>query len=314
MLAVALMLGACASRPPLEGPVTGGRVELSETPFYPQRDYQCGPAALATTLVASGAPVTPDELTPQVYLPARRGSLQPEMVAVTRRHERVPYVLVPEFAALLAELDAGHPVLVLQNLGLRWLPVWHYAVVIGYDGAAQTFTLRSGTTRRKVMPADAFARSWGLSGNWAMVTLPAERLPASAAPERFVAAVAGLEAIGKPALAERGYRAALVRWPDLGLAWFGLGNALYAQGDADGARQAFARAVQHSPGNVAAVNNLAQLQAEAGCPLEGLRTLAKVSDAALRAAGLEEAVAATRRELQALPNRRGACEALKASR
>lgn len=314
VLAIALMLGACASRGPLDGLGSREPVELSETPFFPQRDYQCGPAALATSLVASGVAVTADELTPQVYLPARRGSLQPEMVAVTRRHGRVPYVLPPELPALLAELDAGNPVLVLQNLGLRWLPVWHYAVVIGYDGAAGTVTLRSGTTRRKVMMADAFERSWRLADNWAVVTLPAARLPASAVPERFVAAVAGLEAIGKPAVAERGYRAALARWPDAGMAWFGLGNVLYAQGDAEAARRAFTKAVRLTPDNAAAWNNLAQLQGEAGCPGEGLRTLAKAFDASQRTAGLADALEATRRELQTLPTRPGACEALEASR
>ena len=29
------------------------RVDLTEVPFFPQQDYQCGPAALATVLVAA---------------------------------------------------------------------------------------------------------------------------------------------------------------------------------------------------------------------------------------------------------------------
>src|SRR3569623_3188919 len=53
-------------------------VELAAVPFFPQERYQCGPAALATVLASSGAAVTADELAPQVYLPARQGSLQPE--------------------------------------------------------------------------------------------------------------------------------------------------------------------------------------------------------------------------------------------
>ena len=62
------------------------RVELKEVPFFPQTEYQCGPAALATALAAAGVKVTPEDLVSQVYLPERKGSLQIEMLAAARRH------------------------------------------------------------------------------------------------------------------------------------------------------------------------------------------------------------------------------------
>jgi len=34
--------------------------EIDDVPFFPQKDYQCGPAALATSLAYFGAPVTAD--------------------------------------------------------------------------------------------------------------------------------------------------------------------------------------------------------------------------------------------------------------
>ena len=58
-------------------------LELRGTPFFPQEDYQCGPAALATVLRAGGAGGDAESLQPQVYLPARAGSLQR---ALHRRH------------------------------------------------------------------------------------------------------------------------------------------------------------------------------------------------------------------------------------
>ena len=54
-------------------------VELTTVPFFPQEEYQCGPAALATVLTWTGVNVTPAELAPQVYLPERQGSLQLEI-------------------------------------------------------------------------------------------------------------------------------------------------------------------------------------------------------------------------------------------
>jgi hypothetical protein len=39
----------------------------------------------------------------------------------------------PGCQQLCEEVAAGHPVIVLQNIGLSWYLVWHYAVVVGYD-------------------------------------------------------------------------------------------------------------------------------------------------------------------------------------
>jgi hypothetical protein len=81
------VLGGCASGgPQLEAIDTLGypeRVELTDTPFFPQREYQCGPAALATVLAASEVSVTADALVPEVFLPGRQGSLQSELLAAT---------------------------------------------------------------------------------------------------------------------------------------------------------------------------------------------------------------------------------------
>src|SRR5205085_8823167 len=35
------------------------RAEIADAPFFPQDEYQCGPAALATALVHFGVPVRP---------------------------------------------------------------------------------------------------------------------------------------------------------------------------------------------------------------------------------------------------------------
>jgi len=48
--------------------------ELTQTVFFPQEQYQCGPAALATVLNDSGVIVKPDELTPLVYIPKKNGT------------------------------------------------------------------------------------------------------------------------------------------------------------------------------------------------------------------------------------------------
>lgn len=269
----AALLSACASTPRLDAqwPQMRG-LELTDTPFFPQEAFQCGPAALATVLGASEVAVAPEQLVPQVFIPGRKGSLQLELVAATRRHDRVPYILKPGIEAIFREIEAGTPVLLLQNLGVSWLPVWHYAVVIGVDPAQDEVILRSGIDERRRMSFRHFRNSWQRGGRWAMVTVPPDRIPVTAEPLDWLDAVLAFEKLGKPDLALAGYRAAAQRWPTSPLVWQLLGNAHYAAADHRAAHAAFLRATELAP-SAAAFNNLAQTELDLGCTARALATL-----------------------------------------
>lgn len=245
------------------------RVELVEVPFYPQELYQCGPAALATTLVYSGVATSPDALVPQVYLPGREGSLQTEMLAAARRHERVAYPLAPQITDVLREVAAGTPVIVLQNLSVSFAPLWHYAAVVGYDLPRGEIILRSGTTRRLTMALTTFEHTWARSEYWAMVTPPSGKIPVTATEENYLIAVAALERTA-PIAAQRAYAASLERWPHNLVALVGYGNVAYAQNDIAEAAEYYQAATRYHPGSADAWNNLAQAQMELGRREEAL--------------------------------------------
>jgi tetratricopeptide (TPR) repeat protein len=268
LAAVLLALSGCASIP-APGydrglpPSRAERVELEAVPFFPQEEYQCGPAALATLLQSAGIARTPAQLVEQVYLPQRQGSLQVELLGATRRAGAVPYVLRPQPGDLLREVAAGHPVVVLQRVGGPLLPQWHYAVVVGYDLAQKTLTLRSGTVRRLVMSFDEFDRTWAKGERWAFVALPPDRLPASANEADYAAAAAAFERVA-PALAPRAYRTALDAWPESLFARLALGNAAYRQRDLASAQAHYRQATVDHPEAGDAWNNLAQVLFEQG--------------------------------------------------
>jgi hypothetical protein len=243
--------------------------ELDAVPFYPQEAYQCGPATLAMALTWSGVPTTPTELKDQVYTPSRKGSLQMAMVGATRRHGKIGY----EFNdpdALFPEIAAGHPVIVLQNLGLSWLPVWHYAVVIGYDLPEEDVILRSGTTKRRVMSYSLFEKTWARSNYWGLMVLEPNQVPVRAKEDNYLTAVVGLEKARQYKAAVIGYRAALIRWPQSLTARMGLGNTYYALGDLKEAESAFREAAELHPDSAAAFNNLAYVLLEQGRKPEAL--------------------------------------------
>ncbi len=240
------------------------QAELSEVPFFPQQDYQCGPAALATTLVHTGAQVTPEELVKWVYLPARQGSLQTEMLAASRRYSRVSYQLAPRFADLLREVAAGNPVIVLQDTGVGPIANWHYAVVIGFDYPAGELYLRSGETKRLAIPFTVFEYTWKKSHYWAMVTLPPGRLPLTATEPGYLAAISAMERVGEARAAISAYSAFLERWPDNVLASVGLANRYYALGALKEAEFVLRRAAARHPDSVVVLNNLAQTLSDLG--------------------------------------------------
>lgn len=239
------------------------RAELRAVPFFPQTPYHCGPAALATVLVDAKLAATPELLADAVFLPAREGSLQTEMLAAARRFGAVAVPLPPQLVALLSEVAAGHPVVVLQNLGLSWAPRWHYAVLVGYDLPARELVFRSGTTERDVMDFALFERTWARGGYWAFAALPPGQLPVTAGEVDAVDAAIGFERAAPAAQALRVYDSILARWPDNLLAGLGQGNTRFAAHDVAGAAQAFERVARRHD-SAAAWHNLAITRLQLG--------------------------------------------------
>jgi hypothetical protein len=252
---------------------------LADTPFFAQTELQCGPAALATVLVAAGVPVTPASLSSEVFVPERGGSLQIEMLAAARRHGLVSVRLRPDLVSLLREVAAGQAAVVLLNLGLAIKPMWHYAVVVGHDLGSREVLLRSGTTPLLRLPLNTFEHTWARSGRWAFVTVPPGKLPLTGAENDVAEALAAFERLATPMSARQAYTTALQRWPDNVVFGMGLGNTLYAEGDVARAAQAYAD-IAGRIDSAAAWNNLATSRLKLGEHAAALQAAARAVERA----------------------------------
>ncbi|PKM21891.1 MAG: peptidase C39, partial [Gammaproteobacteria bacterium HGW-Gammaproteobacteria-14] len=169
-----MLTGGCQQLPP----APYAPEQQITVPFFPQTDYHCGPAALASMLHWGGAEADLDGLIDEVWLPGRRGSLAIELDAAARTRGLLVYPLQhPDH--LWAELDAGHPVLVLQNLGSPRWPRWHFAVVIGYRDGGQRVLLHTDTRPSHSSHWNRFIRTWARADFTGFVMLPEGKLPAT---------------------------------------------------------------------------------------------------------------------------------------
>ncbi|WP_010629046.1 PA2778 family cysteine peptidase [Halomonas sp. KM-1] len=261
-----LLLTGCAATPRLAestAQTLPRQAWVEDVPFHAQREYQCGPAALAMVLNHDGVDVPMETLIPQVFIPGREGSVQPEMLATVRRHGRIPFVLNDSFDTLLTEIAAGHPVIVLQNLSLPAWPMWHYAVAIGYDLDARELTLHSGEEAERIESFRRFDATWARSDRWAFVALKPGELPSGIGEQRALQAIAAFEQVQDADTTLPAWAAFVERFPHSGMGYFALGNARHATGDLEGAGEAFRSAVaQRGDLGVAWLNLGLTLQAQ----------------------------------------------------
>jgi tetratricopeptide (TPR) repeat protein len=298
---LALLLSACAT-PQLEGLKNDRqglpeRAEVPAVPFFPQEDNYCGPAALATTLAWSGLSVTQAEVAPVVYTPGREGTLQSDILAGARSYGRLA-IPVKDLYQLMTVLAEGTPILVLQNLGLSWMPNWHYAVAVGYDLTGDWIALRSGREERQELKLETFERTWARSNHWALAITPPDRIPTIADESTAVAAAAGIERARRPDAASQAFAAVAQQWPDSFLAWMGLGNSRYALKQYDASELAYRRAATINPDAPEALNNLAYAVARQGRRDEALNLVEQAVDRAGDGAAQYRDSAA---EIQAMP-------------
>lgn len=245
-------------------------VELKSVPFFPQEDHQCGPAALATVLKQSGVEIAPEALVPEVYVPGRKGSFAVELLAAARRHGRMVYPVAENLNAVLAALDEGMPVLVLQNNGLSIYPVWHFAVVVGADRAREMFVLRSGREERQEISFSTFERTWARSGYWGVLVLDPAKLSDGLDADQVIKQLAMLEKHGSAEAAQAGFFRAVLNWPTKKTAWLGLANSSVALKDWGRAESSFRELVRRWPQYGPGLNNYADFLLQQGRPAEAL--------------------------------------------
>ena len=214
-IAMFCLLSACAGGPQLlpETKRLPERVELADVPFFQLSDAQGGPSALAALLNHYGVISSPGLVDERIQQLAKGQSPQAGLERVARSYDLLVYPLPGNLDALLQQVSAGHPVLLMQDRMFAG-PGSQFAVLVGYDQRERTLVLRSGNSRRWYTSFARFDDAWSEAGRWAVLVQPASQLPAQPVEQVWLQAARELHRQGRNEAAQRALRAARQLWPD----------------------------------------------------------------------------------------------------
>jgi len=145
---------------------------IKDVPFFPQLDYQCGPASLAGVLNYYGDTVTPDEIAEAIYRQKIRGTVSLDMVLYARQRGFTSKWYEGSTDDIVRAVDSGSPLVVMIDLGFSLARAYHYMVITGYS--FEGVIANTGTTPQKLISWERFMSQWKKTRNWTLLVTPKE--------------------------------------------------------------------------------------------------------------------------------------------
>ncbi len=131
----------------------------ADVPFVAQAGtHDCGPAALASLLKYHGRDVSLEEVTENVYIPAARRTILPDMENYARHLGLETSSGRGSIELLKKNLDAGKPAIILVEAGSGIVDTPHYIVIWGYT--PQGFLAHAGEKPNVFMDFKELDRRW----------------------------------------------------------------------------------------------------------------------------------------------------------
>lgn len=140
---------------------------IRNIPFYPQEDFQCGPASLAAVLNYWGIPVTPEQVAKDIYSNSAKGTLNIDMLLYAQSRGLTASQYPGGLNDLREKIDLGEPLIVLVDYGVSIIQANHFMVVVGYN--ERGVVANSGRDEMKFIPVEDFLKSWEKTKFWTLL-------------------------------------------------------------------------------------------------------------------------------------------------
>jgi len=166
LLLLALSFAGCAGSLPAAFSPPGGGARLANVPFFPQLDFQCGPASLAGVLNYYGKRITPEEIAQAIFRENIRGTVTLDMVLYAREQGLSAIWFSGSVDEIVEAINNGSPLIVMVDYGFSVVSHNHYMVVVGYD--PKGIVANSGTSRETHILWSDFLPIWERAKRWTL--------------------------------------------------------------------------------------------------------------------------------------------------
>ncbi|MBI2400120.1 MAG: C39 family peptidase [Deltaproteobacteria bacterium] len=172
--AFAACLLGCAGHVDAVKPESAG-LYIEGVPFFPQDEYMCGPAALASVIGYYGSSSGMKDVAVEVYSEKLKGTLPMDLLLYAKAKGFEAKYYKGSMNGLKESLTRGEPLILFLNLGYSFYPVGHYIVAVGMDQVAGVVFAHSGTEKEQAFTMKELEKSWAKTGYSTLLVRPKER-------------------------------------------------------------------------------------------------------------------------------------------
>lgn len=174
LAALAACLLGCAGQVDTVKPASSG-LYIEGVPFFPQDEYMCGPAALASVIGYYGSSAGMKDVAAEVYSEKLKGTLPMDLLLYAKAKGFEAKYYKGSMNGLKESLSRREPLILFLNLGYSFYPVGHYIVAVGMDEGAEVVFAHSGTEKEQAFTMTELEKSWSKTGYSTLLVRPKTR-------------------------------------------------------------------------------------------------------------------------------------------
>lgn len=150
-----------------EIPKTQDAQMILNVPFFPQEEYQCGPASLASVFNYWEVQADPGEIGKEIFSKSARGTLTIDMMLYAQKKGFYAEQFKGSLEILRSFIDSGIPLIVLVDFGMSVFQMNHFMVVTGYTNDG--LIVHSGKSQNKLLTETTFLSMWEKTHYWTLM-------------------------------------------------------------------------------------------------------------------------------------------------
>jgi tetratricopeptide (TPR) repeat protein len=135
---------------------------IADVPFFKQKRYNCGPAALACVYNFRGVRQSTEEISERIYSREQKGSLNLQLLIDAREQGLTATMYSGSFEKIRGAVDSETPLILMISEGADSL---HYIVVVGYEESdLSTIFAHDGYEPYKPHSRETLEKKWSATG------------------------------------------------------------------------------------------------------------------------------------------------------